>query len=87
MSSQPLEATLLGKYGALMDVGDLAELLGSTPTRVTNGFAIDLPWCRPLRRARIKLGRQVRFNTHTVAEVLIEMQQTETAAELTSIRR
>ncbi len=70
-----LEAALLEKYGALMSFSDLAELLGSTSRRISNGFANNLPWCRPFRRARIKIGRRVHLNTATVAEILEEIQK------------
>lgn len=80
MLQTTLEASLLDKYGALMSLGDLAELLGSTPRRVSNGFANNLPWCRPFRRARIKIGRRVHLNTATIAEVLEELQKAGTDA-------
>lgn len=75
MPETRLEVSLLNKYGALMSSSDLAELLGTTPRRISNGFANNLPWCRPFRRARIKIGRRVHLNTATVAEILEGLQK------------
>lgn len=74
MVTPKLAASLLEQYGALMTVSDLSELLGTTPKRISNGFANNLPWCRPFQRARIKIGRRVHLNTATVAEILEEIQ-------------
>lgn len=76
MATPKLATSLLEKYGALMTSGDLAELLGTTPKRISNGFANNLPWCRPFQRARIKIGRRVHLNTATVAEILEGIQAT-----------
>ena len=75
MTNQILAKSLMDRYGALMSLGDLAELLDSTQRRVSNGFSNNLPWCRPFRKARIKIGRRVHLDTATVAKVLAEMQE------------
>ncbi len=74
MTDNTFASILLERYGVLMDLEDFAELLGTTQRRVSNGFSNNLPWCRPFRRARIKLGRRIRLNTATVAEILEAMQ-------------
>jgi len=74
LNQQTIEEQLLKRYGVLMRLDDLAQMLGSDPRRVLNGFANRLPWCLPFRRAQIKFGRRVYFNTITVAEVLNESQ-------------
>lgn len=75
MTNQTLAENLIEKYGALMSLSDLAELLDSTQRRVSNGFSNNLPWCRPFRKARIKIGRRVHLDTATVAKVLQDMRE------------
>ncbi len=74
MTNHSFASTLIERYGALMDLEDFADLIGTTKRRVSNGFANNLPWCRPFLRARIKIGRRIRLNTATVAEILDTMQ-------------
>jgi hypothetical protein len=87
MANQTLATILLDKYGALMSVEALAELLGSTPRRVSNGFANNLPWSRPFKRARIKIGRRVLLNTAMVAEILEERQGDEPRKQRTRVQQ
>ena len=74
MTNKTLASALIERYGVLMGLEDFAELLGTTKRRVSNGFANDLPWCRPFRKARIKIGRRIHLNTATVAEILEAIQ-------------
>lgn len=87
MTNKTLTNILLEKYGALMSVEALAELLGSTPRRISNGFANNLPWSRPFKRARIKIGRRVLLNTAIVAEILEERQGDEPRKQRTRVQQ
>lgn len=72
--TRELEISLLGKYGPLMSTRNVAELLDIKEISVSNGFANNLPWTRPFRGTRIKVGRRVYFNTAEFAEVLRQIQ-------------
>lgn len=75
MADKTFTEVLLETYGPLMSVEGLAELLSTTPRKVSNGFANDLPWSRPFKFARIKIGRRVYLNTADVAAVLVAAQR------------
>lgn len=77
---------LAAKYGALMSNADLADLLKTTERRISNGFANDLPWCRPFKSARIKLGRRTFLNTASVVEILEKAQRSGATIDGTSVR-
>lgn len=86
MSDKSLSTVLLDRYGPLMGMEDLAQLVGSNRQRVVNGFANNLPWVRPFIKARVRLGRHIRLNTLTVAEVL-QAAQGDAGADVFEARR
>lgn len=74
MSSKSIEEVMQEKYGPLMSKEALAEVLAISSRKVTNGFANNLPWTRPFRTARVKIGRKIYLNTADVAKALVEIQ-------------
>jgi hypothetical protein len=82
-----LETSLVAKYGPLMSTRNFAELLDIKEISVSNGFANNLPWTRPFRGARIKVGRRVYFNTAEVAEVLRQVQGKDSLRSTTPVHQ
>lgn len=70
----PMEVLMQEKYGPLMSKEALAEILDIQPRKVTNGFANNLPWTRPFRAARVKIGRKIYLNTADVAKAIQDLQ-------------
>lgn len=86
-NAKELEILLLDKYGPLMSTRDFADLLGIKEISVSNGFANNLPWTRPFRSARIKIGRRVYFITTAVVEALKAIQGKDLLRSTTPVRQ
>lgn len=67
-----IEETLIAKYGALLTLAQLAEIL----SRSTDGIRLSLraqnPWSDRINSCRLKVGRRVYFRTSGIAEYLAE---------------
>ncbi len=66
-----IEETLLGSYGPLLSISQLAEVLDRSP----EGLRISLrsssnDWSKQINAARKKIGRRVYFKTSEVAHFL-----------------
>lgn len=67
-----IEEVLTDRYGPLLSISELAEVLG----RSSDGLRISLrgnsDWTKPINAAKLKLGRRVYFRTAQVARMLSE---------------
>ncbi|MES2758097.1 MAG: DNA-binding protein [Pseudomonadota bacterium] len=65
-----IEETLINKYGALLTIAQLAEIL----SRSVDGTRISLrtknAWSERINAARLKIGRRVYFRTSEIAQYL-----------------
>lgn len=61
------EEYLLSKYGPLIPLKGIAEILGKTISGVRTGLIRELPWTTGLLHARKYVGRHVYFRTAEVA--------------------
>lgn len=61
---------LLERFGPLMTVDDLAELLERTPLGLRASLNRDSDVAKTFSTARLKIGRKSFFRTHQIVEVL-----------------
>lgn len=61
---------LVARYGVLMTLDNLAELLKRTPAGLRIGLTTDGDVSKRFGPARVKIGRRVFFRTHQVVEAL-----------------
>ncbi|MBN8411446.1 plasmid-related protein [Halomonas litopenaei] len=61
---------LVGRFGLLMSISDLADLLGRSPDGVRVSLYSDTEVSRKLKPTMVKVGRRVYFRTLQVKEVL-----------------
>lgn len=61
---------LVGRFGLLMSITDLADLLGRSPDGVRVSLYSDTEVSRKLKPTMVKVGRRVYFRTLQVKEVL-----------------
>ncbi len=61
---------LLERFGPLMTVDDLAELLERTPLGLRASLNRDSDVAKTFSTARLKIGRKSFFRTHQIIEVL-----------------
>lgn len=64
------EAYLVGKFGALMQLSDLAELLGRSTDGLRVSLYSDTDLSRKLKPTMIRIGRRIYFRTQQVNVVL-----------------
>ena len=60
------EAYLVGKFGALMQLSDLAELLGRSTDGLRVSLYSDTDLSRKLKPTMIRIGRRIYFRTQQV---------------------
>jgi len=65
-----IEETLLTKYGALLTVSQLAEILSRSSEGIRISLRASTPWAEKINRARLKVGRRVYFRTAEIAQFL-----------------
>jgi len=65
-----MEKILLGKYGPLLTLCQLAELLDRSPQGLRISLNNDTPLSRFLKPKRLKIGRRVYFRSNHIAELL-----------------
>jgi hypothetical protein len=67
-----IEETLINKYGALLTIAQLAEIL----SRSVDGTRISLrtqnTWSERINATRLKIGRRVYFRTSEIAQYLAD---------------
>jgi len=68
---------LLGRFGPLMSIVDVATLLGRSPDGVRVALYTDTDFSRSLKPAMLRVGRRVYFRTLQVTEALNLEQPTE----------
>lgn len=61
---------LLGKYGPLLSLPQLAGLLDRSTDGVRLSLLSDTEFSRQIRPTKIKLGRRVYFRTDLIAKVI-----------------
>lgn len=61
---------LLERFGPLMTIDDLAELLERTPLGLRASLNRDSDVAKTFSTARLKIGRKSFFRTHQIIEVL-----------------
>lgn len=61
---------LLGRFGPLMSIVDVATLLGRSPDGVRVALYTDTDFSRKLKPAMLRVGRRVYFRTLQVTEAL-----------------
>jgi len=66
----PIEELLLGQYGPLLSIAQLARLLDRSAEGLRIGLRADTAWSRRINAARLKVGRRVYFRTEEIARVL-----------------
>ena len=60
------EAYLVGRFGALMQLSDLAELLGRSTDGLRVSLYSDTDLSRKLKPTMIRIGRRIYFRTQLV---------------------
>lgn len=65
-----MEKVLLGKYGPLLTLCQLAELLDRSPQGLRISLNNNTPLSRFLKPKRLKIGRRVYFRSSHIAELL-----------------
>lgn len=65
-----IEDTLLTRYGALMNVAQLAECLHRSPDSIRISLHRPGEWSEKINATRIRIGRRVYFRTAQVAQLL-----------------
>jgi hypothetical protein len=65
-----MEKILLGKYGPLLTLSQLAELLDRSPEGLRISLNSNTPLSRFLKPKRLKIGRRVYFRSNHIAELL-----------------
>lgn len=68
--SESMSQLLLSKYGPLMGLRQVAELLGRSPAGVRVGLYSEGETSMLLRPAKIKVGRRIYFRTALVGKAL-----------------
>lgn len=66
------EEILIGKYGPLMTLAQLAEVLGRSPDGLRLSLRLDNELSRRLTQEKKKLGRRVYFRAAGVARLIDE---------------
>lgn len=64
------EEYLINRFGLLMSISDLADLLGRSPDGVRVSLYTDTDVSRKLRPTMVRVGRRVYFRTLQVKEAL-----------------
>lgn len=70
MFAMTIEETLLSKYGPLLSLTQLANVLDRSPEGLRISLRTANDWSIQLNTARLKVGRRVYFRTSQVASML-----------------
>ena len=62
--------TLIGRYGPLMNMAQLASILDRSPEGLRITLRSSGDWVGKINSARLQLGRRVYFRTAEIADVL-----------------
>lgn len=65
-----LEESLVEKYGPLLTMTQLAELLHRSPDGLRIALQSRQPYTEQINRARLKIGRRVYFRASQIADFL-----------------
>lgn len=65
-----IERSLLDKYGPLISLGQLAELLHRSPDGLRIAINQSHDYAYEIKKARVKIGRRVYFRTPQIAEYI-----------------
>ncbi|WP_233350276.1 DNA-binding protein [Kushneria phosphatilytica] len=65
-----IERSLLEKYGPLISLPQLAELLHRSPDGLRIAMSKPHGYAQEIKKARIKIGRRVYFRTPEIAEYI-----------------
>lgn len=64
------EDTLIGRYGPLMNMAQLASILDRSPEGLRVTLRSTGEWVEKINATRLRLGRRVYFRTSEIAQVL-----------------
>ncbi len=64
------ENTLIGRYGPLMNMAQLASILDRSPEGLRVTLRSTGEWVEKINATRLRLGRRVYFRTSEIADVL-----------------
>lgn len=67
-----IEETLIAKYGALLTLAQLAEILSRSADGIRISLRTQSPWSDRINTCRLKVGRRVYFRTSGIAQFLAE---------------
>ena len=67
-----IEETLVSKYGAVMNIAQLAAVLGRSPEGMRQSLRTSNAWVQRINATKFQLGRRVYFRTLGIAKVLSE---------------
>lgn len=65
-----IEEILIAKYGPILSVRELSNILKRSAEGLRVQLLIDSDWSRPINNARFKNGRRVYFRTVEIAQIL-----------------
>lgn len=65
-----LEESLLSKYGPLLTMPQLADLLHRSPDGLRIALQSRQPYTEEINKAKLKIGRRVYFRASQIAELL-----------------
>tara|TARA_R110000850_G_scaffold2760_9_gene12948 strand:- start:1863 stop:2111 length:249 start_codon:yes stop_codon:yes gene_type:complete len=65
-----LEESLVEKYGPLLTMAQLAELLHRSPDGLRIALQSRQPYTEKINQARLKIGRRVYFRASQIADLL-----------------
>jgi len=65
-----IEETLINKYGAVMNISQLAVLLGRSPEALRQALRKSCEWAHQINAAKFYLGKRLYFRTPDIAKVL-----------------
>lgn len=68
-----MEYTLLHRFGPLLSIAQLAAILDRSPEGLRISLRTTNEWTQRINKARLKIGRRVRFRTCQIAEILSGM--------------
>jgi hypothetical protein len=67
-----IEETLINKYGALLTIAQLAEILSRSVDGTRISLRSENDWSNRVNATRLKIGRRVYFRTSEIAVYLSE---------------
>lgn len=65
-----IEDTLLDRFGPLLSLPQLANVLDRSPDGLRISLRSNNPWAKEINQAKLKVGRRVYFRTSQIAELL-----------------